>query len=342
MGFLDFIKKKKDSQVVDKEKPKVEIKEEAASSAEEGFNYLYESDDWHAFYLKMRETVSERPCLCITGKCPDKLRSNFGLKWVHIIWVTSIETKTPAICVSPERIEFELTQSVLNYMRNNTGCAVFVDDIEYLTAVTDFTRVMDFLKSIADTSAYTNSSVIVHISPGFFSSMEHSLLQSTFDRTLKLEKTDMRLGTVQTYLIARMPYPKLVNVINGFGEHGRKLIISLTYPEKLKPYFGTEHDFYFMTNTDQQVPTVRPFATDTDFIVAIKRYIEGGGKCVVIDGLECVFSSIDFKRFLTFIKDITDMSARDNFKLLCVFNEGVAKKEEQIAVRQRFDYHVTG
>ncbi|MEM3396335.1 MAG: DUF835 domain-containing protein [Thermoplasmata archaeon] len=340
MGFLDFLKKKKETQTpAVPAKPVEAIPKEMSEVVDQGYNYLYESPEWQSFYATISEVLTERPCICITGKNPDKIRAFYNIKWAHMIWVTSIETELKS--ATPERIEFELTQNVLNYMKNNNGSAVFVDDVEYLTVMIGFEKVMDFLKALGDTSAYTSSSVVVHICPGFFSNTEVSLLKSIFDRTIPPRSAQIERREATSYLTGRMPYPKLADLVNGFGGPGRKLIISVMQPDKLKPFFGEDNDFYFITNTEQKIPVVRPWATETDFIIALKKYIESRGKVAVIDGLECVYSSLDFKRFLSFVKDITDIASRENIKIFCVFNEGMVKKTDIIALKQRFDVHVS-
>lgn len=341
MGFLDFFKKKKETAKTPRApNESVEARQiEMSEIVEPGYNYLYESQEWHSFYTTISEVLPERPCICITGKNPSKIRDLYNLKWVHMIWVTGIETELKS--AAPERIEFELTQSVLNYMKNNNGSMVFVDDVEFLTVMTGFEKVMDFLKALGDTSAYTSSSVVVHISPGFFSSTEISLLKSIFDRTIPPEIALFESRNATSYLASRIPYPKLADLVNGFGGPGRKLIISVVQPDKLKPFFGEDQDYYFITNTEQNIPVVRPWATETDFIISLKKYIESGGKTALIDGLECVYSSVDFKRFLSFVKDLTDIASRENIKIFCVFNEGIAKKIDVIALKQRFDVYVS-
>ncbi|MEM4292802.1 MAG: DUF835 domain-containing protein [Thermoplasmata archaeon] len=339
MGFLDFFKKKRES--APKPLPAKEVPEpkQFDEGIERGYNYLYESPEWQSFYSTISEILPERPCLCVTGKNPDRIRQWYSLKWVHMIWITNIETQLKSVV--PERIEFELTQYVLNFMKNNNGCAVFVDDVEFLTVITGFEKVIDFLKALGDTSAYTSSSVVVHICPDFFSNTEISLLKSIFDRTISPRSGKIESRDATSFLTGRMPYPRLAEMVNGFGGLERKLVISVVHPDKLKPFFGADNEYYFITNTEQEIPVVRPWATETDFIIALKKYIEKGGRTAVIDGLECVYSSVDFKRFLSFVKDITDIASRENIKLFCVFNEGIAKKIEAIALKQRFDVYVS-
>ncbi len=342
MGILDFFKKKKDAKL-DAEKKEIEGRQTEQPSINEvvvpGYNYLYESTDWQSFYAIIPELLANRPCFCITGKNPEKLKGSLNLMGMHALWITGIENKLPS--ASPERIEFEITQHALNFMQKNNGCVILIDDVDYLTVMTDFEKMMDFLKALGDTSSYTSSSVIVHICPGFFSNTEISLLKSTFDRNIAVRNIQTTNRVAGTYILPRMEYHRLANVVNGFGGAGRKLIISVIHPNNLKPFFGGENDYYFLTNTEQEIPVVRPWATETDFIITIKKYTERGGKTVVIDGLECIYSTLDFKRFLSFVKDITDIASRDNFRLFCVFNEGVANKTEAIAIKQRFDAYVS-
>lgn len=342
MGILDIFKRKKTTQTTAApQEIKLESKESRVESSEsivKGYNYLYESQDWQSFYSLIPAIAKERKTICITGKNPDILRKSYKMEDAEIIWVTNIETEHR--CAAPERIEFELTQNVLQFMKANEGSTVFVDDLEFLTVCTDFAKTMDFMKALGDTSAYTTASVILHIMPGFFSDTETSLLKSIFDRTIPPKKPESGLSEATSYLISRMPYKRVADIVKGSGE-GNKLIISLVHPDKLKPFFGTENTYYFLTNTEQNIPVVRPWATETDFIIALKKYIEDGGRCAVIDGLECVYSSVDFKRFLTFVKDMTDIASREKIKIFCVLNESILKSTEVVALKQRFDRYVS-
>ncbi|MEM3396404.1 MAG: DUF835 domain-containing protein [Thermoplasmata archaeon] len=309
------------------------IPEKLPISIDRGLNYLVLDDHTNSSYFALRLLSTEKPGLCVTGKAPDVVRTAFKIEKLPIIWITEVETEEQS--ANPARLDFEITQSIINFMRENPGASVLIDDIEYLTIKCGFDAVTNFLKDIADVASTTSSTFIVQIRPSFYDDEKRRILTSMFDRKLTLpEIYPVGKGVERTVLHYR-DEKTLEKIATEIPETDKVLVITRTHPKKIERHFKNA-EYYWITDLDiSNVKTIRPEAVETDFILAIKNAIRDGVKHVVIDGCDVVKIKISLDKYISFIKDITDLAHKYGVKLYCVVE--VSDDKENVVICSRFD-----
>ncbi|MCX8174401.1 MAG: DUF835 domain-containing protein [Thermoplasmata archaeon] len=300
---------------------------------ERGYNYIIEDDHNLSGYSVLRFLSTEKPGLCITGKAPASIRSTFKIEKLPVIWVTDVETSDEQ-AINPARLDFELTQSVINFMRENPGATVFIDDIEYLSVKCGFEPVSHFLKDVADVAATTSSTLIVQIRPSFFEEEKRKMLTSMFDKPLVPPKMELKNEAAITFLHYRKA-DSIERIASSIPPGERALVITRTHPKKLEKFFG-KAEYYWITDLDiTDVKTLRPETVDSDFILAIKNAIASGIRHIVIDGCDVVKIKVNFEKYIGFVKDLTDLAHKHKVKLHCVVE--LSDVKENVVICNRFD-----
>ncbi|MEM3397337.1 MAG: DUF835 domain-containing protein [Thermoplasmata archaeon] len=308
------------------------VKEKIPFMVEHGYNYVIVDNHTNAPYFLLRTLSTQKPGLCVTGKPPAAVRSAFKIEKLPIIWITEVETEEQA--ASPERLDFEIAQSIINFMRENPGSTVLIDDIEYLTTKCGFEAVSNFLKDIVDVASTTNSTFITQVRPAFFDEDKRKMLTSIFDKEIKLPSIEPEKKNVRTHLHYRKE-ETLDTISRQIPQNEKVLVITRTHPKKVEKYFE-KADYYWITDIDiDDIKTIKPEAVDTDFIVAIKDGIKNGIRHIVIDGCDVVKLRIDFNKYLGFIKDLTDLAHKYGINLYCIVE--TSDEKENVAVSNRFD-----
>lgn len=144
-----------------------------------GLNYLlYEERPDDSFKL-IEKLSKEHPALCITTIYPAKLRKMYDLDDTAIVWLTDSEGGEDT--VRPERLDFELSRGVMNFLTENSGCVVLIEGCEYLMLENDFKNVKKFFKRINDLASVNESTVIVTMSPEAFDRETVAAFSKDFD-----------------------------------------------------------------------------------------------------------------------------------------------------------------
>ncbi|MGC8913003.1 MAG: DUF835 domain-containing protein [Thermoplasmata archaeon] len=307
------------------------IKEKIPVALEHGYNYLV-MDNSSTTYFLLRAMCTQRPGLCVTGKPPPSVRTRFKIEKLPILWVTEVETEEQS--ANPERLDFEITQSIINFMRENPGSTVFIDDIEYLTIKCGFDAVTNFLKDIADVASATASTFIVQVRPSFLEEEQKKLLASMFDKKIEAPKIELEKVAPRTVLYYRKE-DTLEIISHRIPVNERVLVITRTHPKKVAKFFS-RGEYYWITDLDiEDVKTIKLEAVDTDFILAIKGAIKSGIKYIVIDGCDVVKIKVSMEKYLSFVKDLTDLAYKHSIFLYCVVE--VSDEKENAVIMSRFD-----
>ncbi|MEM3397179.1 MAG: DUF835 domain-containing protein [Thermoplasmata archaeon] len=308
------------------------VKEKIPFKVEHGYNYVIVDNHTNAPYFLLRTLSTQKPGLCVTGKPPTSVRSAFKIEKLPIIWITEVETEEQA--ANPERLDFEIAQSIINFMRENPGSTVLIDDIEYLTTKCGFEAVSNFLKDIVDVASTTNSTFITQIRPAFFEEEKIKMISAMFDKELKLSGVETDRTGARTYLYYRKE-DSLEKISAQIPVGEKVLVITRTHPKKVEKYFG-KAEYYWITDLDiEDVKTIKPEAVDTTFIIAIKDGIKEGIKHIVIDGCDVIKLRVDFNKYLSFIKDLTDLAHKHGVDLYCIVE--TSDEKENVVVSNRFD-----
>ncbi len=152
-----------------------------------GLNYLlYEERPDESFVLLEGLIKKDHPVLCITTIYPEKLRKLYDLEAAAIVWLTDSEGGDDT--VRPERLDFELSKGVMNFITDNPGCVVLIEGCEYLMLENDFKNVKKFFKRINDLASVNESTIMVSVSPAAFDRETVAAFSKDFDMACEPEE----------------------------------------------------------------------------------------------------------------------------------------------------------
>lgn len=117
------------------------------------------------------------PGLCLTTTYPDKLRKRYNIA-TQIYWLSESEGEDT---LYPTRLRFELTNTIFEFVKSNTGSVVIIDGIEYLILENGFDRVLEFLKSVGDAMMENVAILLVPVDTESLSRKELSLLSRSIE-----------------------------------------------------------------------------------------------------------------------------------------------------------------
>ncbi|MCX8174061.1 MAG: DUF835 domain-containing protein [Thermoplasmata archaeon] len=113
--------------------------------------------------------------LCLTKSNPRKIRKRYNVNIDEIYWLTSTLTKEKTL--DPQRLEFEMTYIIGEFVKNNSKPAIILDAIGLLITANGFEKVIDFVKGVVDMVSVNNGVFIVHVSPIVLSKKEIETLK---------------------------------------------------------------------------------------------------------------------------------------------------------------------
>jgi hypothetical protein len=308
------------------------LEKELTATIEPGYNYLVLDDHSNATYALLRALSTRKPGLCVRGKAPASIRTVYKIQKLPIIWITEVESEEQS--ANPLLLDFEITQSIINFMRENPGATVFVDDVEYLTIKCGFEAVVNFLKGVADVASTTNSTFIVRVRPEFYEEEKRRMLTGLFERSTKAPEIHFEAKMQRTVL-----YYRKEDTLEKIGKSipaGEKVrVITRSHPKKVERFFK-KAEYYWLTDMDiTDIKTRKLDAVDTEFIMALKNAVESGIRYVVIDGWDIVRIKINTEKFIALVKDITDMAYKHKLTLFCVMEK--PDEKEKSVIEARFD-----
>lgn len=152
-----------------------------------GNTYLVKDKKIHTAMEMFKALLDQNfPGLCITGTFPKKLRSQYGLGTVKFIWISTTEGKEAAY--NPKRLDFEITDAVTEFIKNNKRCAVLLDGIELLILSNGFEKVIEFVKLVNDLTAQHDGIFILPINPSAFEENKLATLEQSLEIIIVPEK----------------------------------------------------------------------------------------------------------------------------------------------------------
>ncbi len=108
-------------------------------------------------YSLMKRLASAKPLLVISTRSARWIKEYTG-KDVVVIWLSEVDSE---FAILPERLEFEIEYTIIEFWRQNPGGVVLIDGVGYMKAFNSFDRLMLFLKDIIDVSSQYDGSVVV-------------------------------------------------------------------------------------------------------------------------------------------------------------------------------------
>ncbi|MEW6069363.1 MAG: DUF835 domain-containing protein, partial [Candidatus Thermoplasmatota archaeon] len=161
----------------------VVVKPPKPRKAEKGYNYLVEDATTKRAYEIFSNFAKELQLLCLTSVAPRKIITAYPqLEKCDLYWLTDITT-TEERTLHPERLEFEITKTIIEFVRATKG-AIMIDGIEYLIQTNGLERTLEFFSSAKDIVATSRGTLIVPINPAVFKKEELARIEKIFDRVI--------------------------------------------------------------------------------------------------------------------------------------------------------------
>jgi len=146
---------------------------------EPGYSYLIKEVKPRTAYSMISQAPTPGDFLCLTGTYPDKVRKTHSLEGGTYYWLTSSSSEEKTL--DPGRLQFEVEQTVMEYIVAHPGGLVIIDGIDQLAQSASFPLVTDFLKIVVDVASVHDVTVLVPASPRIFKPIEISILEKRFD-----------------------------------------------------------------------------------------------------------------------------------------------------------------
>lgn len=147
-----------------------------------GYSYMVKEGTSTWSYGVFKNSIAAKvPGLCLTSTYPTKIREIYGLGDILIYWLseaTGSEEKT----LNPRRLEFEITRTISDFVKNRSDALILIDGLEYLLLVNGFEKIINFVKSISDTISQNKATLIVPVNPEALDKRELTILEKAFDK----------------------------------------------------------------------------------------------------------------------------------------------------------------
>jgi hypothetical protein len=161
----------------------VVIKPAKPRKAEKGYNYLVKDTDTRRAYEIFSNFAKELQLLCLTSIMPRKVISLYPkLEKCEFYWLSDITTREERT-LHPERLEFEITKTIIEFVRATKG-VVMIDGLEYLIQNNGLERTLEFLHSTKDIISTNNGTLIVPINSAVFKEEDLASIEKVFDRVI--------------------------------------------------------------------------------------------------------------------------------------------------------------
>ncbi len=161
----------------------IAVKRAKPRKVEKGFNYLVKDTNTERAYEIFSNFAKDLSLLCLTSTMPRKILSLYPeLKNVQTYWLSDITT-TEEKTIHPERLEFEITKTIIDFVKKTKG-AVMIDGVEYLVQNNGLERTLEFLHSIKDIISTNHGTLVVPINPSVFKEEELGKIEKVFDRVV--------------------------------------------------------------------------------------------------------------------------------------------------------------
>jgi hypothetical protein len=158
------------------------ISPEVKRALMQGYSYMIkESTSIWSFGVFKNGIATKVPGLCLTSTYPKKIREIYGLGDAPIYWLSEA-TGTEEKSLNPRRLEFEITRTISDFVKNKNGALVLIDGLEYLLLVNGFEKIINFIKSISDIISQNKAILIVPVNPEALDKKELTILERAFDK----------------------------------------------------------------------------------------------------------------------------------------------------------------
>jgi len=149
---------------------------------DKGYNYLiFEEKPNHTFKAFGRFVTEGGKGLCFTTTYPQKVKKQFRLDNVRMVWITEAKPEGDVETVNPKRLQFELTKYILEFIDDNTDPVILIDGFGYLILENGMENVRKFIKKVNDRASLKGATIMIPVHPSSFSKEIMTSLSKDFD-----------------------------------------------------------------------------------------------------------------------------------------------------------------
>jgi len=322
------------------EKEVVGEEEKPVKEIRQGFSFLFDSDSPSEAYRAFRAVVTKVPGLCVSTRHPSKIRKDYGLERIPIIWLTDATTKENAL--SPSRLDFEIFHTIHSFIKENEATAVLLEGMEYLCMVNGTEKALEFMKGLQDSASVGNCSLIAPMDLGIFDERHASLFKGGFDEVVEGEADeDFSVPLEPGYSRLLVDDTGALGFTEAYslGADGRLMVLSSTFPDKLrKKYDLPGAELYWISDSVTEVRSIGPARIDFELTQAPSDFLKcGGGRVVLLDGMPEILRANELPRVVEYLKGLVDTASEYGGFLVVNLPNGILKPEEVGHVARLFD-----
>lgn len=308
---------------------------------EVGHNNLIEASDSTYAYNAFRNIVSDTPGLCITTTYPEKIRQQYGLEKTPIVWISKMSIGETTF--KPTDLNFEISQSTAQFMRDNPRTSVLFEDLEYLIQIAGFNNVVRFVKVLADVGSANRSTVVVLVNPSALQEKEMAIIRKSFDSVRDVSDIgEMRRFSDLDLVNCVLFKDREEHCYDQFRQEVSAragLFITTTYPGKITRKEGfSDIDFIWLSETEELPGAINPSNLKYEALREVTKFAEDHpNHLILFEGLEYLSSHTGFSDVLEFLQSLIDLVSSKGTKLLVSLHPKAFSDREVGIIQKRFD-----
>lgn len=310
--------------------------EEPTYKLELDHNYLLKGKSSTPAFRAFRNMVTQTPGLCITTEYPEKVKIKYGMEKTPIIWISKVSTGETAL--KPADLDFEVTQTILKFVKENRATSVLLDDIEYLNSVNGFEGTSKFVKRVSDVAATENSTLVVPLNPEALGERELAIIESNFDVVREMSPRD-DLTVPEAAMNAVLYITERNRCYDAFRSQSPKIHIGTTHPRKIeRKYSPGKSEYIWLTETKTDLKGSDPSQLNYEVLRKLSKFLETNqGGSVLFEGMEYLVSHVGFAEVLSFTQSAIDLVSKSQARLHVPLDRTALSREEVAVFQKRFD-----
>ncbi len=149
----------------------------------ESFAYLVKEEQPSLSYQLANAANAEGvPIYCVTRMFPDKIREQFGLEDIPILWLSNVGKEDAVRPKDLEKLSLFLEQFI-----KEQGGLILMDGLEYLITNNNFITVLRLIQALRDQVSIRNSILLLTVNPSTLESSQLNLLEREVDQVIEVE-----------------------------------------------------------------------------------------------------------------------------------------------------------
>jgi small GTP-binding protein len=144
-----------------------------------GMSYLIKEEKPHRSFRIFRELINKKiRGLCITRTHPARIREEYQIKDIPILWLSADSTKTENVVV-PTFLP-QLNTLIIDFIQKHNDVVIILEGIEYLIDQNDFKAVLRLVHSLNDYIMGSNARLLIPLDPLILQERELHILTRDF------------------------------------------------------------------------------------------------------------------------------------------------------------------